>query len=136
MEPRVLASMVTTTSYGTWLPGDARGYVADGEILPGAPKLLDRARSLLARAPVYFDDAEQDALLDALCNAAVEFGYRLTDVSVESWHLHGLIDLCLILFFLNFFLKIFHFLDQFFKILSGRNSEPFNYLFNLAVNFL
>ena len=90
VDPNVLATMVTTTSYGTWLPGDARGYVADGQILPGDPKLLDRARSLLAHAPVYFDDAEQDALLDALCDAAVEFGYRLTDVSVESWHLHWL----------------------------------------------
>jgi hypothetical protein len=30
MQPRLLAAMVTTTSYGSWLPGDLRGYVDRG----------------------------------------------------------------------------------------------------------
>ena len=34
MPPNVLATMVTTTSYGTWLPGELRGYVDKGVILP------------------------------------------------------------------------------------------------------
>jgi len=37
----LLATMVTTTTYGTWLPGDVRGYVDDGVILPGDPTLLE-----------------------------------------------------------------------------------------------
>lgn len=37
---RVVATMVTTTSYGTWLPGDLRGYVQNNTILLGEPKLF------------------------------------------------------------------------------------------------
>jgi len=92
MPPKVLATMVTTTSYGTWLPGDARGYVDRGRILPGDPGLLQHARSLLSQAPVYFGKAQQDTLFDALCRAAEEFDYRLTDVTVESWHAHWIVS--------------------------------------------
>jgi len=92
MAPRVLATMVTTTSYGSWLPGDARGYVDHGRILPGDPKLLQHARSLLSRSPVFFSDSQQDALFDGLCRAAEEFGYGLTDVTVESWHTHWIVS--------------------------------------------
>lgn len=84
--------MVTTTSYGTWLPGDLRGYVNDGIILPPNPRLLNHARSLLSQAPVYFTDAQQIVLFLALRGAAEKFGYRLTDASVESWHLHWMIE--------------------------------------------
>ena len=84
--------MVTTTSYGTWLPGDLRGYVDDGVILPGAPKLLDHAKALLSQAPVYFSDAQIITLDHAIRDAVDEFGYVLTDLSIESWHLHWIID--------------------------------------------
>ena len=81
-------TMVTTTSYGSWLPGDARGYVQRGEILPGAPKLVSHAEQLLKSEVVTFSDADQDVLLQSLTHAAIEFKYELTDVSIESWHLH------------------------------------------------
>jgi len=32
-----LAIMVTSTTYGTWLRGDKRGWVDDGRILPSLP---------------------------------------------------------------------------------------------------
>ena len=92
MPPRVLATMVTTTSYGTWLPGDFRGYVENGEVLPPNPHLLAHARSLLAKPPVQFNPAEQHALFDSIRAAAAEFAYKLTDVSIESWHLHWIVD--------------------------------------------
>ena len=90
--PRVLATLVTTTSYGTWLPGDLRGYVDDGVVLPANPRLLDSARALLSKAPVYFN-VPQIIMLDCAIHAAAqEFGYRLTDLSIESWHLHWIIE--------------------------------------------
>jgi REP element-mobilizing transposase RayT len=91
MDGFFLATMVTTTSYGTWLPGDARGYVDDGQILPPDPKRWTQARALLAQAPVHFTPDQQDCLFESLRTAAVEFSYRLTDVCVESWHLHWII---------------------------------------------
>jgi REP element-mobilizing transposase RayT len=89
MEPRLLATMVTTTSYGTWLPGDLRGYVEKGIILPGNPDRFDQAVQRMAgNTPVFFAPEQQNKLFDALRDAADEFQYELTDASVESWHLH------------------------------------------------
>ena len=87
----IRCTMITTTSYGSWLPGDARGYVQRGEILPPAPRLAAHAQSLLKSEPVVFSTIEQAALYQAMMKAAFEFEYRLTDASVESWHLHWII---------------------------------------------
>ncbi len=84
-------TMITTTSYGAWLPGDARGYVQRGEILPAAPRLKVHAQSLLKSEPVIFSTTEQAALYQAIVLAAYEFEYRLTDTSVEAWHLHWIV---------------------------------------------
>lgn len=82
------ATMVTTTTYGTWLPGDLRGYVQDGRILPGDPRLLTYARDHLAHDPVYLTQDEQTRARKALLDAAAEFGYHLSDASIDTWHLH------------------------------------------------
>ncbi len=92
-QPRLLATMVTSTSFGSWLPGDLRGYVEDGVVLPGDPARLEQARRLMGdRQPVRFTEPEQALLFDALVRACDEFGYRLTDASVESWHLHWIVE--------------------------------------------
>ena len=83
--------MITTTSYGTWLPGDLRGYVDKGVILPPNPQLLNHAQAMLSKASAYFTDAQQIVLEHAIHSAATEFGYQLTDLSIESWHLHWMI---------------------------------------------
>jgi hypothetical protein len=88
----LLATMVTSTSFGTWPPGDMRGYVEDGVILPPNPALLRHANGLMSKNPVYFSGAEQSMLFDALIGACNRYGYRLICASVESWHLHWLID--------------------------------------------
>ena len=81
-------SFVTTTSYGSWLPGDLRGYVRRGVILPGDPKLLEMSRGLLKGESVRFSVAERERLFQSLLAACNEFGYRLSDVTIETWHLH------------------------------------------------
>jgi hypothetical protein len=93
MPPRLLATMVTTTSYGAWLPGDIRGYVDKGIILPGDPSRLELAIQRMAgRAAVLFSVRQQQQLFDALRMAAEEFQCHLTDASVESWHLHWIVE--------------------------------------------
>ena len=93
MQPRLLATMVTTTSYGSWLPGDLRGYIENGIILPGDPLKLERAVCRMdGQQPVLFDSEQQARLFDALRNAAEEFHYDLTDASIESWHLHWIVN--------------------------------------------
>ncbi len=92
MPRRVLATMITTTSYGTWLPGDLRGYVEDGVILPGSPHLLDHSESLLVGDPVFFTPREKNQLFEALVAGCHEFTYHLLAASIESWHAHWLVD--------------------------------------------
>ncbi len=84
--------MITTTTFGTWLPGDLRGYVDDGIILPGNPALLAHAKAMIKGAAVYLSRDEQAAALDGLIAGASEFQYRLIAASIESWHVHFLID--------------------------------------------
>jgi REP element-mobilizing transposase RayT len=81
-------TFVTTTSYGSWLPGDLRGYVRRGVILPGDPALMELSRGLMKSSPVKFSLDERDRLFDALVAACNEFGYRPSDVTIESWHVH------------------------------------------------
>lgn len=94
MEPgrRVLATMVTTTTYGTWLPGDLRGYVDNGVILPGDPRLHQSAARRMSGNPVVLSRQEQAQASQALRAASHEFAYTLLAVSIESWHAHWLID--------------------------------------------
>lgn len=88
----VLATMITTTSYGTWLPGDARGYVEHGRLLPESPLLNAHAKSLLTSEPVFFSTTEQDLMFESLCQSSQKYHYQLFAVSVDSWHLHWLIN--------------------------------------------
>ncbi len=80
--------MVTPTTYGSWLPGELRGYVEDGIILPGDPRRLEQATQRMKGSPVLFTVDQQTKVFDALQSAADEFGYALTDASIESWHVH------------------------------------------------
>ena len=84
-------TFVTTTSHGTWLPGEMRGYVRKGNILPGDPKLLEPSRKLLKSEAVYFTSDERHRLFAALITACAEFYYRISDVTIESWHLHWIL---------------------------------------------
>lgn len=88
MVERCETSFVTTTSYGSWLPGDVRGYVENGRPLLACPALAAYATSRMNGEPVRFTDAECNALHDSIAAAADEFGYRLSDLVIEATHLH------------------------------------------------
>lgn len=88
----VLATMITTTTYGTWLPGDVRGYVDDGRVLPSDPLLEGKSKRIMRADAVYLAEVEQKTAFEALVAACDEFDYRLIAVSVESWHAHVLLS--------------------------------------------
>ncbi len=91
MVERFEASFVTTTTHGSWLPGDARGYVERGRVLPAEPALATFAKSQMNAPPVAFSTMEQQILFEALREAASEFAYQLSDAVVESTHVHWII---------------------------------------------
>ena len=55
-------TFVTTTSYGSWLPGDARGWIREGRLLPEHPWTEKQARERLKKEPVTFSTTEQATL--------------------------------------------------------------------------
>jgi REP element-mobilizing transposase RayT len=70
-----------------------RGDVENGTVLPGDPARFTQAVERVGgRSPVLFTHEQQSVLFDAVVAAANEFGYQLTDVSIESWHLHWIIS--------------------------------------------
>lgn len=84
-------SFITTTAYGNWLPGDVRGYARQGKILPGEVELAELSRKKLKSPPVHFTLEERWKLFSALVDACNEFQYRISDVAIESWHLHWIL---------------------------------------------
>ena len=87
-----LATMITMTTYGTWLRGDRRGWVDAGRILPSDPVLevADRGRMkhppyLFARSRLYDVGRMIGASLDGRLDVP------LLALSVAIWHVHVVI---------------------------------------------
>jgi hypothetical protein len=84
-----LATMLTMTTYGTWLRGDRRGWVEDGIIFPPDPDLesADRARM---KHSVYLFPRER--LLDVGNCIGTSLVQRLQlqifALHVGTWHVH------------------------------------------------
>jgi hypothetical protein len=84
-----LATMLTMTTYGTWLRGDKRGYVDDGKILPPDPDLesSDRARM---KHPVYVFPTERLFDIGTFIGESLTSRLNLTihSLHVGAWHVH------------------------------------------------
>jgi REP element-mobilizing transposase RayT len=87
---RPLAYLLTWTTYGTWLPGDARGWVEGGT--PGIQEpdgaRLAAAQGDLTKAPVTLDEAQRAivaATIEAHCAIRQ---WRLHAVNIRSNHVH------------------------------------------------
>jgi REP element-mobilizing transposase RayT len=88
-----LAYFLTWTTYGTWLPGDARGWVKEGEgfRLPEW-KIEHEARRKLAEAPCILDDAERKMVEDTIRQHCVVRGWTLLAVSCRTNHVHVVVN--------------------------------------------
>jgi hypothetical protein len=66
-----LATLITMTTYGTWLRGDRRGWVDDGKILPPDP-ILEAADRRRMKHPVYiFDRAAFNLTMPWHCRTTI-----------------------------------------------------------------
>uniref|UniRef100_A0A7C2K0D3 Transposase IS200-like domain-containing protein n=1 Tax=Schlesneria paludicola TaxID=360056 RepID=A0A7C2K0D3_9PLAN len=85
----VYGTMVTMTTYGTWLRGDERGWTSDGLIWPADPILEAADRDRMLHPPFVFDP-------DRLYGIGAEIGkslmtrqhQRILALTVQTWHVH------------------------------------------------
>ena len=81
---------ITWTTYGTWLPGDERGWVAKGK--PGIQfpngQLQDVAARRLAFDPVYLDPVQRQIVEAAIEEEAIFRGGRLHARNARTNHVH------------------------------------------------
>jgi REP element-mobilizing transposase RayT len=80
--------MLTWTTYGSWLPGDERGYVADGEVLPGQVGILERNRKRQKSSAVKLSAQEKEIVKETILGEAKKIGHKLEALTVCSNHVH------------------------------------------------
>ncbi|HKQ50176.1 MAG TPA: hypothetical protein VJZ71_19025 [Phycisphaerae bacterium] len=86
---QILATMITLTTYGTWLRGDQRGWVENGKTLPPDPELETADRHRSQHKPFLF--AESQFLSVGRCigdSLRQRKNVALLALTVQSWHCH------------------------------------------------
>jgi hypothetical protein len=84
-----LAIMFTLSTYGTWLRGDARGWVDDGIIFPPDPQLENADRDRMKYPPYYFPQELRYEVGIAIGESlATRMKLIILAMCVQSWHTH------------------------------------------------
>jgi len=79
---------VTWTTYGSWLPGDERRYVVNGEILQGDPKILERSKKRLKSPAVKINKKEIELVRQTILYKAREIAHEILALAVCTNHVH------------------------------------------------
>ncbi len=86
--PNTVGYMLTWTTYGSWLQGDERGYVEDGQVLRGDKKLADLCRKLQKEPAVKLGRNEKDIVRRAILEEAQRIAQTIAALAVCSNHVH------------------------------------------------
>ncbi|MBM3982691.1 MAG: hypothetical protein FJ304_20950 [Planctomycetes bacterium] len=99
--------LLTWTTYGTRLPGDARGFVSglrtdDGEVVvhnvsgtpvdADVPLLRRYAESVLTQSPVWFTAEQATTVAEQFRETAAYRNWRLLALAVMSNHVHLVVE--------------------------------------------
>jgi len=94
---------ITSTTYGTWLPGDERGFVSTVHNPPGPrarhnqfgdpydaamPGLKESARSLLKGSPIFLDLAKAEIIAPQFRETAAYRQWEMHAFSIMTNHFH------------------------------------------------
>ncbi len=88
------AYFITLRTYGTWLPGDARGCVDKehnafaSEYAPPDSRRAERAAALMRHAPLLFDARMRELVQRAFADQCQHRGWELIDTAVRTNHAH------------------------------------------------
>ncbi len=84
----IVGYMLTWTTYGSWLPGDERGYVDRGKILQGDGKLLERNRNRQKTPIVKLTAQEKKVVKQTILAEAEKIKHIIEALTVYSNHIH------------------------------------------------
>ncbi|MEX2287957.1 MAG: hypothetical protein WD648_12760 [Planctomycetaceae bacterium] len=89
---RTLGTMITITTYGTWLRGDRRRWVDNGEVLPPNPQLEAADRKRMPHPPFLFDACDLHRVGRAIGESLrARCSVTILALTVQRWHVHVLI---------------------------------------------
>ena len=86
--PKTLGYMLTWTTYGSWLQGDERGYVKDGQTLGGDEELVDLCEKFQKGNTVRLRDNKKDIVRRAILDEAERIGRTIEALAVCGNHVH------------------------------------------------
>ena len=84
----VVGYMLTWTTYGTWLQGEKRGWVNDGEVLEECVGLLQKNIQSMNQRAVYLSKSQREVVRRAILESAKRIGQEILAVTVRSNHVH------------------------------------------------
>ena len=92
--PEPLAFFLTWTTYGTWLPGDARGWVADGggDVRPPDPVKERAARDRMKEPPLYLTPGQRRLVQRTIAEHCRIRGWSLHAVNARTNHVHAVLS--------------------------------------------
>ena len=90
MGTTILAYLLTWTTYGTWLHGDPRGWVAKGMrgIQPPDPELQDRSREAMAEEEAILTPVQRQIVEQTIHDHCRIRGWTLHAVNARTNHVH------------------------------------------------
>ncbi len=88
------AYLLTFGTFGTWLPGDARGWHRRGTPRHLSPSHSLRARCVarLTREPVHFNPADITTAHDSIVETCAHYEWPLHALAVQDTHVHAVIS--------------------------------------------
>lgn len=96
MMGRTVGYMLTWTTYGSWLQGEEKGWVKDGQRQTGNANLKIINKRVLVKEVVVLSEKQQQIVYRAIFDKASELGHRIYSLAVCSNHIHlvgGYIDI-------------------------------------------
>ena len=94
LQTQPLAYFITFRCYGTWLPGDERGWTdrpvqpRDLSLRSGHPDLRSMAQEAIAQVPFVMDHAHREAVDVAVRDVCAHRGWTLHALNVRTNHVH------------------------------------------------
>ena len=81
--------MITATTYGTWLRGDRRGWIDDGQLMPPDPDLEAADRERLKQPPFLLERGQLLDVGETIGRSVVtRLHAPILALHVGTWHFH------------------------------------------------